>query len=118
MKKFANHILTDSQLKKSIGLYRLGSHRARMGVMTGLPSVYLNSPEELKLFIKSKKNIYIIMRQSDLKNEFHDLPMTITATDTAWKKIRASKNKIASLLKNGLTPNLPEYFEKYVLLKN
>jgi hypothetical protein len=36
-----------------------------MGVMTGLPSIYLNSPEELELFIKSGNNIYIIMRQSD-----------------------------------------------------
>jgi len=58
------------------------------------------------------------MRQSDLKREFHNLPMDITATDTAWKKIRISKNTIALLLKGGLTQNLQEYSEKYVLLKN
>ena len=118
MKKFANHILTDPQLEKRIGLYRLGSHRARMGVMTGLPSVSLKSPEELKLFIKSKKNIYVIMRQSDLKNEFHNLPLTITAIDTAWGKKRLSKDKIALLLKDGPTENLQEYSETYVLLEN
>jgi len=117
MKKFAKHILTDPQLKKRIGLYRLGNHRARMGVITGLPSIYLKSPEELQLFINSGKNDYIIMRQSDLKNEFHNLPMTITATDTAWKKIRLSKDKIVLLLKDGLTPHLQEYSETYVLLK-
>ena len=117
MKKFANHILTDPQLKKHIGLYRLGNHRARMGVITGLPSIYLKSPEELQLFINSEKNVYIIMRQSDLKSEFHNLPMTITATDTAWKKIRLSKDKIVLLLKDGLTPHLQEYSETYVLLK-
>ena len=117
MKKFANHILTDPQLEKRIGLYRLGNHRARMGVMTGLPSIYLKSPEELELFIKSGNNVYVVMRQSDLKSEFHNLPMTITATDTAWKKIRISKDKIALLLKDGLTPHLQEYSEKYVLLK-
>ena len=117
MKKFANHILTDPQLEKRIGLYRLGNHRARMGVMTSLPSVYLKSPEELKLFIKSEKNIYVIMRQSDLKNEFHDLPLTITEIDTAWKKIPTSKDELALLLKDGLTPHLQEYSERYVLLK-
>jgi len=118
MKKFANHILTDPQHEKRVGLYRLGNHRARMGVMTGLPSIYLKSPEELELFIKSGNNVYIVMRQSDLKREFHTLPMTITATDTAWKKTRISKDKIALLLKDGLTKNLQEYSEKYVLLKN
>ena len=118
MKKFANQILTDPQLEKRIGLYRLGNHRARMGVMTGLPSIYLKNPEELKLFIKSGNNIYIIMRQFDFKNEFHDLPMTISATDTAWKKIRPGKDTIGLLLKDGLTKNLQEYSEEYVLLKN
>jgi 4-amino-4-deoxy-L-arabinose transferase-like glycosyltransferase len=117
MKKFANHILTDPQLEKRIGLYRLGNHRARMGVMTGLPSIYLKSPEELELFIKSGNSVYVVMRQSDMTSEFHNLPMTITATDTAWKKIRISKDMIALLLKDGLTPHLQEYSERYVLLK-
>ena len=117
MKKFANHILTDPQLEKRIGLYRLGNHRARMGVMTGLPSIYLKSPEELELFIKSRNNVYIVMRQSDWKNFSYNLPMTITATDTAWKKIHISKDKIALLLKDGLTSHLQEYSERYVLLK-
>ena len=118
MKKFANQILSDPQLEKRIGLYRLGNHRARMGVMTGLPSIYLKNPEELELFIKSGNNIYIIMREFDFKNEFHDLPMTISATDTAWKKIRSEKDTIGLLLKDGLTKNLQEYSEGYVLLKN
>ncbi|MGY8765834.1 MAG: ArnT family glycosyltransferase [Nitrospinaceae bacterium] len=118
MKKFANQILSDPQLEKRIGLYRLGNHRARMGVMTGLPSIYLKNPEELELFIKSGNNIYIIMRQFDFKNEFQDLQMTISATDTAWKKIRPGKDKIGLLLKDGLTKNLQEYSEGYVLLKN
>ena len=118
MKKFANQILSDPQLEKRIGLYRLGNHRARMGVMTGLPSIYLKNPEELELFIKSGNNIYIIMRQFDFKNEFQDLQMTISATDTAWKKIRSGKDTIELLLKDGLTKNLQEYSEGYVLLKN
>ncbi len=88
-----------------------------MGVVNGLPSVSLKNPKELELFIKSGSNVYVVMRQSDLKNEFYNLPMTITATDTAWKKIRISKDKIALLLKDGLTSHLQEYSERYVLLK-
>jgi len=117
MKKFASHIATDPHLDKRIGLYRLGNHRARMGVMTGLPSIYLNSPDELELFIKSRNNVYIVMRQSDWENKFYNLPMTITAADTGWKKIRVSKDEIELFLKSGLSPHLQEYSERYVLLK-
>ena len=117
MKKFANHILTDPQLEKRIGLYRLGNHRARMGVMTGLPSIYLKSPEELELFIKTGSNVYIIMRLSDWQSKFPNLPMAKTATDTSWKKLNISKSGIGLLLKDGLTPHLQEYSESYVLLK-
>jgi 4-amino-4-deoxy-L-arabinose transferase-like glycosyltransferase len=118
MKEFANHILADPQPGIHIGLYRVGSHRARMGVMTGLPSIYLNNPEDLNFFIKSENNVYIIMRQSDWKREFYNLPLTITAMDTGWKKLRISKDKIELLLKDGLSPYLQEYSERYVLLKN
>jgi len=117
MKEFSNHILTDPRIDKRIGLYQLGNHRARMGVMTGLPSIYLNNAEALQHFIKSGKNIYIVMRQSDWNNKFFNLPMTIVSTDTGWKKIRISKDRFKLLLKNGLSSYLQEYSERYVLLK-
>ena len=117
MKKFANQILADSQVEKRIGLYQLGNHRARMGVMTGLPSIYLNNPEELKLFIETQNNVYIVMRQSDWQSEFRNLPITITATDTGWGKKSLDKEEIELLLQDGLKPHLQEYSESYVLLK-
>ena len=117
MKKFANHILASPQLAKRIGLYRLGSHRARMGVMTGLPSIYLNNPEELQLFIEAENNVYVVMRRFDFERDFHTLPMDIIATDTGWKKLRIGKAEIELLLKNGLNDHLQKYSEKYVLLK-
>jgi len=117
MKLFANKILSDPQNNKHIGLYQLGNHRARIGTMTGLPSIYLNDPEELKFFIKTKNNVYIIMRQSDWESEFHNLPMTITATDNGWKKLLVSKDRIEAILKNGLSHHLQNYSERYVLLK-
>ena len=117
MKKFANHILTSPQSAKRIGLYRLGNHRARMGVMTGLPSIYLNNPEELQLFIEAESNVYVVMRRFDLERDFYTLPMDIIATDTGWKKLRIDKAEIELLLKNGLNDHLQEYSERYVLLK-
>ena len=117
MKKFANHILASPQSAKRIGLYRLGNHRARMGVMTGLPSIYLNNPEELQLFIEAENNVYVVMRRFDLERDFHTLPMDIIATDTGWKKLRIGKAEIELLLKNGLNDHLQKYSEKYVLLK-
>ena len=55
MKLFANQILSDPQSNKHIGLYQLGNNRARIGVLTTLPAIYLNNPKELKLFIKSNE---------------------------------------------------------------
>ena len=117
MKSFANKILSDSQTKKRIGLYKLGNHRARMGVMTALPSIDLKNPEELKLFIKPRGIAYVVMREVDWKNEFYNLPMSIKATDTGWMKSRANKEVIRSFLNNLPNPNLVEYSENYVLLK-
>ena len=117
MKKFANHILTSPQPTKRIGLYRLGNHRARMGVMTGLPSIYLNNSEELQLLIEAESNVYVIMRLFDLETDFYALPMDIIATDVGWKKLRIGKAEIELLLKNGLKDYLQKYSERYVLLK-
>ena len=57
------------------------------------------------------------MRQSDWQSEFRNLPITITATDTGWKKKSLNKEEIELLLQDGLKPHLQEYSESYVLLK-
>ena len=117
MKAFANKILADPQVNKRIGLYQLGNQRARMGVLTGLPSLYLNNPEEVKQFVQSAKNVYIVMRLSDWENEFSHLPLTPRGTDAGWKKSHMNKGKIDQLLEDGIKPHLGEYSENYVLLK-
>ena len=116
MKAFFMQILADPQTDKRIGLYQLGNHRARMGVLTGLPSHNLNNPEELKRFIQSGKNIYIVMRQSDWQNKFSDLHLVLQSTDSGWKKSHIDQDKINELLKDGLKPHLKELSENYVLL--
>ena len=117
MKLFADKILSDPQNNKHIGIYQLGNHRARIGVMTGLPAIYLKDPTELKLFIKSKKIAYIVMREKEWGGNFHNLPVTSQAVDTGWKKPRMTKVKIQSLLMYGLASQLDEYSESYILLK-
>ena len=117
MKAFANKILADPQVNKRVGLYQLGNQRARMGVMTGLPSIYLNNSEELQLLIEAESNVYVIMRLFDLETDFYALPMDIIATDVGWKKLRIGKAEIELLLKNGLKDYLQKYSERYVLLK-
>ena len=117
MKLFANKILSDSHTEKRIGLYQLGNHRARMGVMTGLPSIYLNNPEELKSFIRSGGIAYVVMRKADWKDEFLNLPMAIQATDAGWTNSRANKDVIRSFLNNLPISSLSKYSEVYILLK-
>jgi 4-amino-4-deoxy-L-arabinose transferase-like glycosyltransferase len=117
MKLFANKILSDSQNNKHIGLYQLGNHRARMGVMTGLPAIYLKNPDELNLFIKSNETVYIVMRQSEWQENFHDSLVSAEGVDTGWKKSSITKVRIQSLLMRGLTSQLDEYSESYILLK-
>lgn len=117
MKSFAKQILADPRANIRVGLYQLGNHRARMGVITGLPSINLSNPEELKQFIQSGQNIYMVMRQSDWDNKFRNTGMTVLATDSAWKKSPKNKIKIDLILKKGIKPYLSDYSESYFLLK-
>lgn len=117
MKLFANKILLDPQENKYIGLYQLGNNRARMGIMTGLPAISLKNPDELKRFIDSKEVAYIVIRESEWKESFHNLPMIIQATDTGWIKSAITKAMTRSLLANKLSFQNNEYFESYILLK-
>ena len=117
MKLFANQIISDPQSNKHIGLYQLGNNRARMGVLTGLPAIYLNNQKELKLFIKSNEIVYIVMRQTEWKENFHNLPLRAQAVDSGWKKTRINKAEIQSFLISGLASQLEKYSERYILLK-
>ena len=116
MKVFAEEILADPHPEKRIGLYRLGNHRARMGVLTGLPSIYLNNAEELKEFIQSGKKVFVVMRELDWREKFSDLPLVLQTIDTGWRKVRLNQDRFRQIREDGLKPHLPEYTETYVLL--
>ena len=117
MKVFANKISSDSQSNKHIGLYELGNHRARIGVMTGLPAILLKNPDELKQFIKSKENVYVVMRQTEWEKNFFELRAKVLAVDSGWKKLNISKAEVQSILLGELAFQLKDYSENYILLK-
>ena len=77
----------------------------------------LKNPDELKLFIKSKEIVYIVMRQSEWQENFHDSLVSAEDVDTGWKKSSITKVRIQSLLMRGLASQLDEYSESYILLK-
>ena len=54
MKKFAEHI-NQENIKGPIGTYKLGSHRARLGVLTGRTVITLHSFQHAKNFLKTNK---------------------------------------------------------------
>jgi hypothetical protein len=117
MKVFANKISSDSQSNKHIGLYQLGNHRARIGVMTGLPAILLKNPDELKQFMESKESVYIVMRQAEWKKKFFELRAKVLAVDSGWRKLNITKSGVKSLLMGELDYQLNDYSENYVLLK-
>jgi len=117
MKTFANKISSDPQNNKHIGLYKLGNHRARIGVMTGLPSILLKTPNELKQFIESNESVYIVMRQAEWGKNFYELPVKTLAVDSGWRKLNITKHKVQSLLIGKSAYQLNDYSENYILLK-
>ena len=70
------------------------------------------------LFIgKSNEIVYIVMRQSEWKENFLSLPLRVQAVDSGWKKSKINKAEIQSFLMSGLAFQLEEYSENYILLK-
>ena len=57
------------------------------------------------------------MRQSEWKKNFYDLPVSVQAIDTGWKKSSITKVMIQSLLTYGSASQLDEHSENYIFLK-
>ena len=56
MKKFAEHI-NQEKIKGPIAIYKLGNHRARLGVLTGREVITLHSLQQAKNFLKTNPDI-------------------------------------------------------------
>jgi len=87
MKKFANQIHLE-KFKGPIGVYQLGSHRARLGILTGRTVVTLHSPEEVGSFLETRKKIYMVIKESDWEKYFSKSELNIINKDQIIKKTK------------------------------
>ena len=92
MKKFADHI-NQKNIKGPIGIYKLGSHRARLGVLTGRTVITLRSHVEVDKFLRKNKEAYLVIKKIDWDENFSSPKMKIVMTDeiAAKKLIREKK---------------------------
>ncbi len=100
MKKFASHI-NQNQIKGSIAIYKLGSHRARLGILTGRMVVTLHSPEEMKEFLKTNQKVYLVVKESDWKKYFSKIDLEIIKKDQVGVKTKIKSNEITGLFDRG-----------------
>ena len=96
MKKFASHI-NQENFKGPIAVYKLGSHRARLGILTGRMVVKLHSPDEVEKFLRTNKKIYLVIKESDWKKNFSKTNMEIIKKDKIGSKPRIESNEITGL---------------------
>jgi len=118
MKKFAQEILQTGNGDEKIGVYRLGSHQARLGALTGQHSKYIFTPEGLQRFLKTDQKVYLVIRKSVWKKEFINLPLIRQSTDTIWKKRRVDKKFIRKLWDEGFSLQESDLIEPIVLFTN
>jgi len=97
MKKFAEHI-NQEKIRGPIAIYKLGNHRARLGVLTGRTVITLHSPQEVEKFLRTNQKNYLVIKKTDWENEFSNPEMKIIKTDQIRIKTRIESNEIKSLL--------------------
>lgn len=118
MKKFAQEIADAGTGQEKIGVYQLGSHQARLGVLTGQHSKFIFTPEMLHTFIKTDQTVFVVLRESVWKEKFADLPLVQQATDTIWKKRRVDKKFLGELWDEGLQLQESDLIETIILFSN
>ena len=96
MKKFASHI-NQEKFKGPIAVYNLGSHRARLGILTGRMVVNLYSPDEIEEFLTTNQKIYLVIKESDWKKDFSKSDMEIIKKDQIGSKTRIKSREIKDL---------------------
>ena len=97
MKKFANHI-NEKIIKVPIAIYKLGSHRARLGVLTGRTVITLRSPRELEEFLGANQEAYLVIKKVDWEKKIFHSKMKIVVVDEIGIKNRIQLKEIKDLL--------------------
>jgi len=96
MKKFAEHI-NQENIREPIAIYKLGNHRARLGVLTGRTVVTLHSLQEAEKFLRTNQKKYLVIKKTDWENKFLNQKMEIIKTDQISVKTKIKSNEIKSL---------------------
>jgi 4-amino-4-deoxy-L-arabinose transferase-like glycosyltransferase len=96
MKKFAAHI-SQEKIKGPIAVYQLGSHRARLGILTGRMVVKLHTPDEVKEFLRMSQKGYLVIKESDWEKDFSKTDMEIIKKDQIGSETRIKSNEITGL---------------------
>lgn len=118
MKNFAQEIAHTGSGEEIIGVYRLGSHQSRMEVLAGQYSKYIFTPEQLDEFLTTDKKVYLVIRETEWREHFSDLPLTRLSSDQIWKKRRVDKKYLTGLWEKGLDFNKSDLLETIVLFSN
>ena len=97
MIKISNHI-NQKFVKGPIAIYKLGSHRARLGVLTGRTVITLRSPRELEEFLKANQEAYLVIKKVDWEKKFSNSKMKIVVVDQISKNFGFQPKEMKYLL--------------------
>jgi 4-amino-4-deoxy-L-arabinose transferase-like glycosyltransferase len=117
MKKFANHI-NQEKFKGPIAIYKLGSHRAHLGILTGRMVVTLHSPYEVEEFLRTNQKVYLIIKESDWKKEFYMTGLEIISENQIGKKTRIKPKELTSLFNKKELRNILNSTETLYFMSN
>ena len=118
MKKFALEILQKGNGHEEIGVFQLGSHQARLGVLTGQRTNLIFTAEKARAFLKNDQKVYLVVRKSEWEKKFSDLPLLRQSTDTIWINRRIDTTFFRELWDRGLNLQESDLVETVVLFAN
>lgn len=96
MKKFADQINREN-FKGPIAVFHLGSHRARLGILTGRTVVTVSSPVQIEKLLKTNHKFYLVIKESDWEKYFLESGLEIIHKDQISKKVNLKENEISGL---------------------
>ncbi|MFQ5449549.1 MAG: ArnT family glycosyltransferase [Nitrospinaceae bacterium] len=118
MKKFAEKIRLSGTGEERIGVYRLGSHQARLGVLTGQMSKYIFTPQGLKKFLDTDQKVFVVLSESDWRNNFRGLPLIPLVTDKIWRNRRVDRATLKRFWEEGVDLKSPAWTQTLILFTN
>ncbi len=116
MKYFSEVIRAQGNGNEKITAFQMGSHRARLGILTGQMTVNVEETSAITDLAASPHPGYIVMREEDWNAHFQSLPLKIIARDTGWKKNGKKGRMITSIWQEGILSQKDNLLETYFLL--